>query len=283
MAPGRHLSGLRPELRRRQRRWDRRPGGRPKPPPISRGSGRGRHLVHTLVRLSARGRRLRRRRLPRHRPGLRIPRGSRAPDRRSARARHPDDRGHRPEPRLGSASLVPGGAGGRPGLTGAGPLLVQARQGRGRRRDAEPLVLQLLGRAVDPDHQSRRDARRLVSPSVHPRAAGPQLGPSRRSSRTRRRPPLLVRSGRCRRAYRLGRPAREGSGSAGDRRGSGPGAASEHRPRRAPRHLPELAGNRRLHTRSRVSSSARSGCPITSASPSTSVPTSSTRPSTSTS
>ncbi len=59
--------------------------------------------------------------------------------------------------------------------------------------------------------------------------------------------------------------------------------ASQHRPRRAPRHLSQLARDRRRLRRARASSSARSGCPTPSGSRATCARTSSTPPSTSTS
>ena len=97
---------------------------------------RRRDLVHALVRLAAGRRRLRRRRLPRDRSGVRHARRGRGADRRGARARHPDDHRHRPQPRLGPAPLVPGGAGRRARLARARALLVPP--GRGADGDEMP-------------------------------------------------------------------------------------------------------------------------------------------------
>ena len=127
------------------------------------------------------------------------------------------------------------------------------------------------------------DARRVVPPPVHGRAAGPQLGPSRRPRRARGDPPLLVRPRRRGRAHRLRRAARQGSGDAGGPGGARAGRPSAPRPRRAPRHLPRLAGGRRRAIPGRASWSARCGSRTSSGSPATSGRTSSTPPSTSTS
>ena len=74
--------------------------------------GRRRALVQPLVPVADGGHGLRHRRLPLDRSRVRDARGGRAADRRGASARDPDDRGHRPEPRLrrsirGSATRSP--------------------------------------------------------------------------------------------------------------------------------------------------------------------------------
>ena len=228
VASRRHLPGLRPELRRRQRRRHRRPGRRAGAIAVPGGPGSRRHLVHALVRVAARRWRLRRRRLPGHRPGLRVARRGRAADLRGPRPGHPDHRRHRPEPRLRPAPLVPGGPGCRARLAGAGQVLVPARRGQERRRDAERLEVQLLGPHLDPNHQPRRHSRRVVPPPLLAGAAGPELEPPRRPSRARGSPQVLVRPRRRRRPDRLGRPARQGSEPA-----RSPGRAEA---RRAPQH-----------------------------------------------
>ena len=109
MARRGRLPGLRPQLRRRERRRDRRPRRRPRSAAVPARPRRRRALVQPVVPVAARRRRLRHRRLPLDRPGLRDARRGRAADRRGARARHPHDRRHRPEPRLEPAPLVPRG------------------------------------------------------------------------------------------------------------------------------------------------------------------------------
>ena len=78
--------------------------------PYLRDARRRRALVQPVVPVAARRRRLRHLRLPLDRSRLRDARGGRAADRRGARARHPHDRRHRPEPRLERAPVVPRGA-----------------------------------------------------------------------------------------------------------------------------------------------------------------------------
>ena len=130
VARRRHLPGLRAQLRRRQRRRHRRPRRRPRPAALPGRPRRRRDLVQPLVPVADGRRRLRRGRLPRHRPGVRHPGRGRGADRRGARARHPDHRRHRAQPQLRPAPVVPGGAGRRAGLARAGPVLVPARPRR---------------------------------------------------------------------------------------------------------------------------------------------------------
>ena len=129
VARRRDLPGLPAQLRRRQRRRHRRPGRAPGPPAVPGRPRRRRDLVQPLVPLADGRRRLRRGRLPRHRPGVRHPRRGRGADRGGARAGHPDHHRHGAQPQLRPARLVPGGAGRRAGLAGAGAVLVPAGRG----------------------------------------------------------------------------------------------------------------------------------------------------------
>ena len=125
-----------------------------------------RHLVHALVRVAARGRRLRRRRLPRDRPGVRHARGGGGADRRGRRARDPDHRRRRPQPRLRPAPLVPGRARVASRLRRASAVLVPPRPRSERRRDADALAVQLLRADLDAHDEPRRHAGRVVPAPV---------------------------------------------------------------------------------------------------------------------
>ena len=61
-----------------------------------------------------------------------------------------------PEPRLGSAPVVSGCAGGRARIGRAGQVLVPARPRPGRRAAAERLAVHLRRARVDPDHRAGR-------------------------------------------------------------------------------------------------------------------------------
>ena len=242
-----HLPGLRPQLRRRQRRRHRRPRGRPLPPALpARPRGR-RHLVHAVVRLAPRRRRLRRGRLPRDRPGLRHARGGRGAHRRRARPGHPDDRRHRSQSRVRPARLVPGGPRRRPGLAGARAVLVPPRARPGRRRAAHRAGRpssrgQTWTRTTNPDGTPGR----VVPAPVHARAAGPQLGPPGRPRRARGRSSRFWFD-RGAAGVRIDSAAllvKDPDAARGPRR-PGAGRPPEHGPRRDPRHLPGLAGGRR--------------------------------------
>ena len=131
VAQRRHLPGLRPQLRRRQWRRHRRPGGvrarlRLRPRPRGR-----RHLAQPLLPVAAGRRRLRRRRLPRRRSAASGPWPTSTPCRRGPRARAPGDRRPRAQPHLGPAPLVPGRARRATRQPRAGPLLVPRRSGCG--------------------------------------------------------------------------------------------------------------------------------------------------------
>ena len=118
------------------------------------------------------------------RPGVRDARGGRAADRRGARARHPHDRRHRPEPRLERAPVVPRGARRAAGLAGARALLVPAGERRGRRAAAERLAVDL--RRLRRGRASRRTASgtSTCSPPSSPTSTGSTRtsGPSTRTS-----------------------------------------------------------------------------------------------------
>ena len=85
VAQRRHLPALCAQLRRRQRRRRRRSRRRALAARLPPRPRRRRHLVQPVVRLAARRRRLRRRRLPRHRAVVRHARRGRGADRRGAR------------------------------------------------------------------------------------------------------------------------------------------------------------------------------------------------------
>ena len=72
--------------------------------------------------------------------------------------------------------MVPRGARGRTGLTGAGEVLVPPGPRRPRRRDADELDVQLLGSDLDADDRSRRQAGRVVPPPVHRRISPTSTG-----------------------------------------------------------------------------------------------------------
>ena len=155
--------------------------------------------------------------------------------------RHPHHHRRRPEPHLGPAPLVPGGAGRRPRITGARALLVR-RLGR----DPDPLGVAVRGGDLDPHDQPGRHARPVVPAPVHPRAARPQLEPPRCGEGARGHPQVLVRPRRRRRADRLRRPADQGPGARRGARESRPGRAPDPGSRRAPRRLSRMARGRGL-------------------------------------
>ena len=162
--------------------------------PLPREPRHRRDLVHPVVPLAARRRRLRRRRLPGDRSGVRDARGGRGADRRGGGARDPDDRRRRPQPRLRPAPLVPappwppGRA--RPSATGSGSGPAAGPAATGCPTDWPN---NFARHDLDPDDQPRRHARGVVPPPVLGRPAGPQLGPPGRPRRARGDPPVLVR------------------------------------------------------------------------------------------
>ena len=204
VASRRHLPDLRSELRGRQRRRHRRPERRAEAPAVPGRPGRRRHLVHPLVRVASRRRRIRRGGLPGHRPVVRVARRSGTADLGGPDPGHPDDRGHRPEPRFGPAPLVPGGPRIAARLAGKGQVLVPSgpwtKTATRCRMAGCPTSPARPGREREPGRHSRR----VVPPSVLAPAARPQLEPPRRPSRARGSAQVLVRPRRGRRPDRFG-------------------------------------------------------------------------------
>ena len=136
VAAGRHLPGVRAQLRRLRRRRHRRPARRAVPPGVHRRPGRRRHLAEPVLPVPPGRRRLRRVRLPRRRPRLRHPGRLRRPGRRRPPPRAAGDRRPRPQPHVERAPVVPGRAGGRGRAAGSGPATSSgtdgARRGAGR-------------------------------------------------------------------------------------------------------------------------------------------------------
>ncbi len=240
------LPGLPAQLRRRQRRRHRRPRRGAVAAALPELARRRRHLVHPLVLLTAGRRRVRRRRLPGDRPGVRHPGGGRVADRGGRRAGHPHDRRHRAEPRVRPARVVPRRTGRRAGIARAATVLVPRGPGARRVAAADGLDLQLLRRHLDPDDERRRHARRVVPAPVRPAAARPELEPPGRAARARGRAAVLVRPRGRGHPDRLGDHAGQGRQLPGARRRARSRRAPVRRPRRAARHLPRLARGRGL-------------------------------------
>ncbi len=80
--------------------------GHHQPPRPPRDPRCGRHLDQPVVPVASVGRRLRRRRLPRHRPAVRHPRRRPPTHRRSSRPGHQDHRRHRSQPHIEWPSMV---------------------------------------------------------------------------------------------------------------------------------------------------------------------------------
>ena len=243
------LPGLPAQLRGRQRRRHRRPGGRPLATPLPRRPRRRRPVVHALVPVPHGRRRLRRRRLPGDRPRVRRPRPGRGADPGGHGTRHPHDHRRGAQPRLRPARVVPGGAGRRTGRSGAGAVLVPGRAGSVGRAATQRLGVGVRRRGLDPRHLAGRDAGAVVPPSVRIWAARPQLGASRRARGACRDPAVLVRPRGGRHPDRQRRPPRQGPAPARSRRGGGrrpcPRTAPVRRPRRPAGDLPRVARDRR--------------------------------------
>ena len=118
--------------------------------------------------------RLRRRRLPRRRPAVRHPRRRPRPDRGRARPRSAGDRGHRAQPHLRPARLVPGRARRRAGHPRSAPATSSATGGAPTARAAERLASRVRRPRLDPGA-----GRPVVPAPVRPRAARPELGEPR--------------------------------------------------------------------------------------------------------
>ena len=171
---------------------------------------RRRALAQPLLPLAAARPRVRRRRLLRHRAGVRRP--GRRSTRLLADAHAPGPAaadGHRPEPLLERAPLVPGRAGRRTGLARAGRFLF--RDGRGPDGASRPTT---GGRssAARPGPASSRptDARPVVPAPLRRRASPTSTGATPRSATCSRRAAVLVRPWRRRLPHR--RRARSGEG-----------------------------------------------------------------------
>ena len=186
----------------------------------------------------------------------------RGADRRGPRARDPDDRRHRPEPRLRPAPVVPGRARppgpARPSARGSGSTPAAAPTATSRRTTGRRTSAARPGPApTNPDGTPGR----VVPAPVRARAARPQLGPPGRPARARGRPALLVRPRRRRHPHRLGGPAGEGPDAAGGARTS-PAPGEHPYADRDELHeiYRELAGDRRRLRRHAGRWSARCGC-----------------------
>ena len=186
-----------------------------------------------MVPLADGRRRVRRRRLPRHRsaPRLARRRGSAPP--RGARERHPRPDRPRPEPHVVVAPVVPRCGCGGPLVSGAGPLHLPRRARARRRRAAEQLAERLRQLGLDARRRTERPAGAVVPPPVRAGAAGPRLGEPRGPGRVRVDPPLLVRPRVRRRPDRCRGRVRQGPGAPGH-------AAGAVRGRQLPRRAPAL-------------------------------------------
>ena len=194
-----------------------------------------RALDHAVLSLADGRPRLRRRRSARRRAGVRRPRRVRRAARRRPRARHPGD--HRPgaQPQLAPARVVPGGAGRRPRIAGAGALRVPRRPRSRRQRAAQQLAVGLRRARLDPGA-----GRPVVPAPVRAGAAGPGLHQPRGRRRPRGDDAVLARPRRRRLPHR--RRARDGQA----RRAAGHAADGRHRPARRPRpRRPPLRPRRR--------------------------------------
>ena len=120
------------------------------------GRPRGRRRLAVAVLHVPAGRRgLRRRRLPRRRPDLRLAGRLRRPARAGPRAGPEGDRRPGPEPLLRRARVVPGRAGRRARIARARALHLPRRPRRERRAAAEQLGVLLPRPGLDPHHRTR--------------------------------------------------------------------------------------------------------------------------------
>ena len=179
VARRRDLPGLPALVGRRRRRRHGRPARHHRSPAVPARPRRGCRVAEPVLRLADERRRLRRGRLPRHRPAVRLAR----------RRRH--DGGHRPrpgpegarrpraQPHEQRARLVPGRAGGRPRQPGARALHLPRRPRPERRGAAQQLALGLRRPRLDPGHRGRRHARPVVPAHLRRHPARPELGAPR--------------------------------------------------------------------------------------------------------
>ncbi len=256
MAQCRHLPGLHPQFRRRQRRRRRRHRRHPLPAALSEVPRRGRHLDQPLVQVADGRPRLRRRRLPGHRPALRHPGRGRAAHRGGARARDPRDSRHRAQSHLRPARLVPGRPRRRPRQSRARAVRLPPRPRT--RRFAAPERLGLLFRRPGLDPAARRA---VVPAPVRTPAARPELATPGGAGRVRVGPAVLVQPGRGRLPHRRRPRPDQTPGAARPAAAPGPGRRTAPAARRPPalgpgrgaRDLPELAqGGRRVPRRPRL-------------------------------
>ncbi len=233
VAQRRHLSDLPQVLGRRRRRRVRRHRRHPRPSAAPGPPRRRRSVVLPVVPLAAGRRRVRRHRLPCHRPHVRLRRRRRGPRRRRARPGHQGDRRRRAQPQLRPAPILPGGAGQRARITGLGALPLRAR-GRRRRQPAQRLALRVRRLGLGSHPRRRGPAHRLVVPApVRLQPTGPELGAPRRACRVPRHVAVLVRPRDRRVPHRRGPRPGEGHRLPAVRGGRGP--ALGH-PRRGSRH-----------------------------------------------
>ena len=118
-----------------------------------------RDLVHALVRLAARRRRLRRRGLPGDRSRLRDARRGGGADRRGSRVRDPDDRRRRPEPRLERHPWFEAALAAGPGSVERSRFWFRPGRGDDGGDDADRLGLELRRSDLDPDGRTRTAGR----------------------------------------------------------------------------------------------------------------------------
>ncbi|CAA9338166.1 MAG: GH13_23 / GH13_17 / GH13_31 / GH13_30 / GH13_ 40 / GH13_16 / GH13_29 / GH13_35 / GH13_36 / GH13 / GH13_4 / GH13_20 / GH13_2 / GH13_1 / GH13_34 / GH13 _26 / GH13_19, partial [uncultured Gemmatimonadetes bacterium] len=160
-------------------------------------AGGGRDVDLALLPVADGGLRLRRDGPPRRRSALRDAGGLRRAGRRGARARAARDPGLHPQPHLGPAPLVRGGA--AVARRSQARLVHLARSGAGRRR-AQQLAERLWGERVD----AGRGHGAVLPALLSPPAAGPQLAQPAGGSGDARGDPLLdgARGGRRARGRR---------------------------------------------------------------------------------
>ena len=227
-------------------------GGLRSAPGLPRRPGGRRGLDHALVPLADGRRRVRRRRLPRHRPALRHPRRRGRAARRGPRARAAADRRPGRQPHLRAAPVVRRRTGRRARVAGARAGTSSATAGPGARSHPTTGSAPSAGRPGRGSGAGRPPGA-VVPAHVRAAAARPRLGAPGRAGGVRRDPAVLVRP-RDRR-HPGGRRAGDGEGERAARRrararrvvrvadvGGQPALGR----RRGPRHPPPLAADRGL-------------------------------------